>query len=307
MDSPLPFLKTTNRMINQRSNDDAEVGQWPKRVAILGVGLLGGSVAMAIRRFNPKVELVAWARSDKKKSEFARLDLFNHIADSVDASVEHCDVVVVASPVNHIAELVGRASINSPATCLITDVGSTKLGIVQSVDCDRVARERFVAAHPIAGSEKTGVFHARDDLFDQKSILLTPGDFVSPRCVEKAHLFWRLTGGITQEMTPKDHDTHLAVISHVPHLVSSLVAKVAPPEARALAGSGWNDITRVAAGDPAMWTAICQENRAAISSELQRVREEFERLQKIVDTADDTALRAWLAEAQEIKNTPHSS
>ena len=108
-------------------------------------------------------------------------------------------------------------------------------------------------------------------------------------------------------MTPKDHDTHLAAISHVPHLVSSLVAKVTPVEARALAGSGWSDITRVAAGDPEMWTAICQENREAISRELDRVRQEMDRLQQIVDNADDATLQGWLAEAQKIKQrTPPS-
>ena len=290
-----------------RSNENTGGTNWPARVAVLGVGLLGGSVAKALRELHPGVELVAWVRSKEKLADLSTLGIFDHVTDSLEASVRQCDVVVVASPVNHIAKLVREASLHCPANCLITDVGSTKLGIVDSVDQDPKARERFVAAHPIAGSEKTGIAHSRADLFVQKRILLTPGQYVDPKWLAKAHAFWGLTRGITQEMMPKDHDTHLAAISHVPHLLSSLVAKVAPSDARALAGSGWNDITRVAAGDPAMWTAICQENRTAISEELNRVREEFDRLQKIVDTADDASLQAWLAEAQEIKNTPPPS
>ena len=289
------------------SNKNTGGTQWPIRVAVLGVGLLGGSVAKALRRSNSEMELVAWARSDKKVADISSHEIFDQVTDSIQAAVDRCDVVVVASPVNHIAKIVKEANLYCSEDCLITDVGSTKYGIVQSIDQDPEARKRFVAAHPIAGSEKTGVGHSRADLFDQKRILLTPGQYVDPVWVQKAHVFWRLTGGITQEMMAKDHDTHLAAISHVPHLVSSLIAKVAPSDARALAGSGWNDITRVAAGDPAMWTAICQENRAAISEELERVRQEFDHLQMILDTTDDATLQAWLSEAQEIKNTTPKS
>jgi prephenate dehydrogenase len=299
--------KMARRMKKQRLSENSSSPQWPNRVAVLGVGLLGGSVAKSLRRANPDIHLVAWARSGAKASALAESGIFNQVCDSIEQSVDQCDVVVVASPVSHIARLVHEAAVYSPNHCLITDVGSTKLRIAEAVDEDPAACGRFVAAHPIAGSEKTGIEHAQEDLFDQKLILLTPGSRVTTPWIEKATLFWRLTGGIIREMTPKDHDTHLAAISHVPHLVSSLVAKVAPRAARGLAGSGWNDITRVAAGDPQMWTAICQENRAAISQELQRVREEFARLQQIIDEADDAQLHDWLAEAQNIKNNPPSS
>ena len=299
--------KMARRMKKQRLIEISSNPRWPSRVAVLGVGLLGGSVAKSLRRAIPEIHLVAWARSEAKACELAESGIFDRVCDSVARSVAECDVVVVASPVSHIAGLVHEAAIHSPPDCLITDVGSTKLRIAEAVDEDPVACERFVAAHPIAGSEKSGVEHAREDLFDQKVVLLTPGRRVTTPWVERATLFWRLTGGVIREMTPKDHDTHLAAISHVPHLVSSLVAKVAPRAARGLAGSGWNDITRVAAGDPKMWTAICQENRAAISQELQRVHRELTRLQQIIDEADDAQLQAWLAEAQDMKNNPPSS
>lgn len=274
---------------------------WPSRVAILGVGLLGGSVAKSLRRYSPRLQLVAWARDESKQERLRALGLFDDVRISITDAVQDCDVVVVASPVDRIAELVRQAVAASPANCLVTDVGSTKLGIVEALENDPQSREKFVAAHPIAGSERSGVEHSSSDLFDEKWIVITPGQSTRRSWVEKAAAFWQLTGGKTREMTPKDHDTHLAAISHVPHLVSALIAKVAPPDARPLVGSGWMDITRVAAGDPEMWAAICQENRKAISYELHRVRQEFDHLQKLVDNQQDEALRDWLSDAQQIK------
>ena len=290
------------RMKKQRLTEISSNPRWPSRVAVLGVGLLGGSVAKSLRRANPEIHLVAWARSEAKASELAESGIFDRVCDSVARSVAECDVVVVASPVSHIAGLVHEAAIHSPPDCLITDVGSTKLRIAEAVDEDPVACERFVAAHPIAGSEKSGVEHAREDLFDQKVVLLTPGRRVTTPWVERATLFWRLTGGVIREMTPKDHDTHLAAISHVPHLVSALVARLPPHDARPLVGSGWQDITRVAAGDPEMWTAICQANQEAIIHELERFSNELNQLKQLMSLQDGDSLKAWLAEAKQLKH-----
>lgn len=274
---------------------------WPRRVAILGVGLLGGSVALSIRRRRPESTFVGLARSDAKADHLRRLGVVDEVARSVADACVGCDVVVVAAPVDRIAGLVGESAEVTPDDCLITDVGSTKAGIVESVARDPAAREKFVAAHPIAGSEKSGPQHASETLFEGKLVVLTPHDCTERRLVAKADRFWRLTGGTTLEMGPDVHDTHLAAISHVPHLVSALVARMAHPEARPLVGSGWTDITRVAAGDPTMWTAICGENRGAIRKELARFADELARLQAILDLNDGEALRAWLTEAQQIK------
>ncbi len=231
---------------------------WPQRVGVLGVGLLGGSVALSIRRIRPHSTFVGLARSQTKVDQLRSLGIVEEIATSIEQVCEGCDVVVVAAPVDRIAELVAEASAASPRDCLITDVGSTKGGIVAALAADPIATGKFVAAHPIAGSEKSGPEHATATLFDGKLIVLTPGDQTDRRLLAKADAFWRLTGGNTMEMGPADHDTHLAAVSHVPHLVSALVARMAHPQARPLVGSGWNDMTRIAAGDPTMWTAICR-------------------------------------------------
>jgi prephenate dehydrogenase len=220
---------------------------------------------------------------------------------SIEQAAGDCDVIVVASPVDRIAALVIEAATVSPAHCLVTDVGSTKGGIVAAIARKPSADRKFLAAHPIAGSEKSGAEHASATLFDEKVVVLTPTDRTDPALLEKARHFWRLTGGSPVQMSPSQHDVLLAAISHVPHLVSALIAKMAPPEARPLAGSGWQDITRVAAGDPTLWTAICQENRDSIRQQLGRFSDELNCLRRILDDEDDETLRAWFAEAKQVK------
>ncbi len=278
------------------ANDD-----WPRRVAILGVGLLGGSVALSIRRVRPQTTFVGFARSEEKRQRLQQGGIVDCVADSIPHACRQCDAVVVAAPVDHIAAMVIEAAKACPDDCLITDVGSTKGEIVASVSAAPQAARKFIAAHPIAGSEKSGAEHASPTLFDGKLIVLTPLPPLDAALLDKADRFWRLTGGATREMPPAEHDAHLAAVSHVPHLVSALVARMADSEARPLVGSGWQDITRVAAGDPTLWTAICQENRPAILEELCRFSTELDRLCRIIDDEEYTTLKSWLAEAKQVK------
>lgn len=275
--------------------------EWPRQVAILGVGLLGGSVALALRRTLPQIRIVGLTRSQQKRQYLSEQGIVDVAALTLSEACQGSDVVVVAAPVDRIAEMVIPAAESSPPDCLITDVGSTKHGLVETVSGHPAVAKRFVPAHPIAGSEKSGPEHATSNLFDKKLVVLTPTETTEPKLLEKAHRFWRLTGAQSCEMTPSEHDTHLAAISHMPHLVAALVAKMAASETLPLAGSGWRDITRVAAGDPTLWTAICSENRTAIGDELERLAVELGRLRQMLQDADNDALHRWLSEAKKIK------
>lgn len=274
---------------------------WPRRVAILGVGLLGGSVAMAMRRARPDCHVVGYARSEEKCRRLEASGVVDEAFESIAEACRGSDVIVVASPVDRIGAMIIEAAGHAPPDCLITDVGSTKRGIVAAVAADPTAADRFVPAHPIAGSEKSGAEHAVTTLFDGKVVVLTPKESSDPALVEKADHFWKLTGGETIYLSAEQHDAHLAAVSHVPHLVSALVARMADSEARSLVGSGWQDITRVAAGDPTLWTAICQENRLAIGQQLERLASELDALRRVIDSCDDEALKSWLAEAKRMK------
>ncbi len=277
---------------------------WPRRVTVLGVGLLGGSVALAIRRRRPNATLIGTARSEQKCDQLVAAAIVDQATMCVETACHQSDVVVVAAPVDRIASLVIEAAEASPRDCVITDVGSTKQQIVDEVAGRPGVASKFVAAHPIAGSEKSGFQHAKADLFDGRAVILTPtaqNDFAA---IEKVNRFWQLVGGEIHTMSAADHDTHLAAISHVPHLVSALIAHLATDQSRSLAGSGWDDMTRVAAGDPTIWTAICRQNRQAILTELRRLADQLEQLrQTLSQTSDqaDQAIHTWLAEAKRIK------
>lgn len=286
----------------QTPRTTAVADDWPRRVAILGVGLLGGSVALALRRVRPHSTFVGYVRRQDKCRRLIDAGIVDEAVTSIEAASCDCDAIVVATPVDQIAPMAVTAALSSPDGCLITDVGSTKQRIVAAVSSQPAAGNKFVAAHPIAGSEKSGAHYAQATLLDEKLVILTPTDQTDANQLEKADHFWRLTGGQTRQMSPQEHDTHLAAVSHVPHLVSALVARMADPESRPLVGSGWQDITRVAAGDPALWTAICQENRVAISRQLEKLAADLDQLRQLVDGERDALLVAWLAEAKQVKD-----
>ena len=275
---------------------------FPSRVGIVGAGLLGASVAMSLRRKNPDTRLVAFSRSESKRNAAIESGIFDEAFCSLDDTVTDCDVVVIGTPVDLIADIACQVAELSSQDCLITDVGSTKAGIVADVETHHLASKKFVAAHPIAGSEKTGLEHADATLFDDKVIVITPGNHTDPVMLGRADSFWQWTGGRTEMMTPSEHDAHLAAVSHVPHLMSCLVALRADPDALSLVGSGWRDITRVAAGDPAMWAAICKENRDAIGQELAGLRDSLVELCEVVGKSDDQALQKWLTEAKSARD-----
>ena len=304
-------------------SDDAgsHDGPWPRRVAILGVGLLGGSVGLALRRSRPSAERVGWIRSPATRERALAAGAIDRAVADLGEACAGCDVIVVATPVDRIAGLVLAACRHAPDDCLVTDVGSTKRQIVAAVGGDPSARRKFVPAHPIAGGEKAGVEHATASLFDGRMVVLTPPGRVAPgpaaaaepsdpamvaaenRC-RSAEAFWRSLGAETLRMSAEDHDAHLASTSHVPHLVAAAVARLVTAESHPLVGTGWLDATRIAAGDPDLWTAIVAANRSAILARLDSLRGDLDELRSRISSADDPGLTAWLAEAKRIRDRP---
>ncbi len=274
---------------------------WPRRIAIVGVGLLGGSVAGAIRKQIPHVHVAGCVRSQERQRKLVELGILDSASSSLEEVCRDAEVVVVGTPVDKIAELSIQAAKVSPSHCLITDVGSTKRSIVEAIEKNDLASQLFVGAHPIAGSEKTGAEHARDNLFENKVIVLTPTASTSDSAMARAERFWRLTGSRIVTLSPEDHDTHLASVSHVPHLASSAITMLVSDASASLVGSGWLDITRVAAGDPAMWLAICQENRTAVHDQLKRLANSIDEVCQMIASGDDESLLSWLEQAKRIR------
>lgn len=269
-------------------------------IAVIGLGLLGGSVAKALRRQHPRANrrLIGCARREETRRLALDSGAFDDVTDNAIEAAREADLVVIATPVDRIACLAIAIASACPQV-LITDVGSTKYNIVAAVNEVPIAAARFIAAHPIAGSEKAGIEHSQADLFDGKPIILTPSGNELPGAVAAVHAFWQSTGGRVIQLSPRRHDDLLAITSHTPHLLSALIANQLPDEAISMVGSGWLDTTRIAAGDAGLWTAIVVENRDAILASLQSSAADLANLIEIIRTADNKSLTEFLHQAKQ--------
>jgi prephenate dehydrogenase len=271
-----------------------------RRLAIVGVGLLGGSVAKAARARGIAQEIVGVGR-DVGRLDAARRDgAADRVTTDLADGVRDADVVVLGAPVVTLLSLLEAvASVVSPET-IVTDVGSTKGAIVAAAErLRRVRPLRFVGSHPMAGSEKSGYAHARTDLFDGATVIVTPTETSEPTAVKTVTALWEALGaGRVVTLDPDAHDRAVAAISHLPHLVAfALVDAVErfEPGAFDVAARGFRDTTRIAAADPTMWEEIFLANRTAIAAGLEQFRDSLSDLARLVADGDGAALRAAIA------------
>lgn len=260
----------------------------PRRAAVVGTGLIGASVGMALRRSGWHVTgSDADPDVERRAGELGALD---------DVGVDpHAELTVVAVPVGSVPE-VARAALARGS--VVTDVGSVKAPVVAAVD-----DPRFVGGHPMAGSEALGPEGARPDLFDGAVWVLTPTESTDSAAHALVHSALAGLGADVVTLGPAQHDRMVATISHVPHLVAATMMRLAAERGTSesallrLAAGGFRDMTRVAAGDPAMWIDICAENRDAILDVLDGLVASLEGVRDVVARSDAGALRAQLDEA----------
>ena len=262
-------------------------------VAIIGVGLIGGSIGLALRARGLAERIVGIGRHPEALDEARRLGAIDEATTELARGVAGADVAVVCTPVTRIVEDVRLAAENGPERLLITDAGSTKRRIVEAVERDARGRGAFVAGHPIAGSERKGVAHARADLFEDRVCVLTPTGYTPGDRLARARAFWSSLGCRIVEMSPAAHDDALALTSHLPHAVAAALAAAIPAETLALAAGAYRDGTRVAGADAALWAGIFRENRAAVLHALTRFQDELARFRRALEAEDDAALRSW--------------
>jgi prephenate dehydrogenase len=262
-------------------------------VTIVGVGLIGGSIGRALRTRRLSSRVVGVGRSEARLAEAVRLGVVDEATTDLRAGVSGADVVVVCTPVSQVAHFAIRAAELGPPGVLVTDAGSTKRTIVETVEADERARATFVAAHPIAGSERSGAAHAEPDLFVGRPCVLTPTPRTPAERLERARAFWLALGCWLMELDPAAHDERLALTSHLPHAVASALAGTVPTEALELAAGAYRDGTRVAAADGALWAAIFHENRTALIRALDRFDRQLKTFRRALEADDTSALLAW--------------
>lgn len=246
-------------------------------VAIVGVGLIGGSIGLSLRHRIPKTRVIGIGRNPERLRLAHELHAISEVAESLEAGVQDARLIVIGSPVDSIPSLAEQVAAHCPTDAVITDVGSTKQHVVEAVNKRlNAAGHRdgpvFVGSHPLAGKETTGVEHAEADLLVDRTVVVTPTEETPPEPLELLESFWRTLGARVVSMTPAEHDDALASTSHLPHVVAALLASVTPEETLPLVSTGWLDTTRVAAGDIEMWRQILAHNRTSVL----RCLEEFE-------------------------------
>lgn len=271
-----------------------------RRLAVVGVGLLGGSVAKAARAQGLAREIVGVGRDGARLQPALADGTLDRATTDVAAGVRDADLVVLAAPVRTIEELLPHVWRAAAEDALVTDVGSTKRAIVSVAQ--RLALGRavaFVGSHPMAGSEQSGFAVARADLFQGATVIVTPAETSPPAAIKTVTAFWEGAGaGRVLTLDADAHDRAVAAISHVPHLVAfALMDGVARFDAAALdvAARGFLDTTRIAASDPVVWEEIFLANRDAIGTGLRTFERALGDLARLVEAADAPALRAALA------------
>jgi prephenate dehydrogenase len=277
-------------------------------VAIVGVGLIGGSVGLALRHRNLAKKVVGAGSRPATLDAALQLGAITAIAADLKSAVAEADLVVVCAPVGHIIDQVRQiAPLCRPGT-LITDAGSTKAEIVdqleQAAASDRAwNREvRFVGSHPLAGNEKKGPQHARADLFAGRTVVLTPTASTRSEDCQTLADFWTSLGARVVQMPADEHDRALAATSHLPHLLSAAIAASTPEQYVTLTAGGWQDTTRIAAGDPLLWRQIMLANRAHLLASLDRFTRLLADWRKVLDTGDAVELERLLREAKRIRD-----
>jgi prephenate dehydrogenase len=263
-------------------------------LSLVGVGLLGGSVALAARQRRVVTRVIGCDRSEDVLRRALDLHLIDEATTDLQHAVAEADIVVFCTPVSMIVEQVLQCVPWYRSGTLVTDVGSTKAAIARGIEGRLPQGVTFIGSHPLAGSEKSGPEYARADLFENRLVVVTPGKDATIDDCTRVMDFWHLLGASVKPLSPEEHDRALAMTSHLPHLVASVLAGVLPEEWRGLTATGFRDTTRIAAGNIEMWRAIFQANQPALLEMVERFREQLEEFRVALQKQDAEAITRLL-------------
>ncbi len=241
-----------------------------KNVAIVGVGLIGGSIGLALRERKLAETVIGIGRRQGSLRIARRSGAVTNTTIDIAKGVAEAELVILCSPVGLIVEQAQIAAQHAPEGTLITDAGSTKQLIVEALDTSLPRGCRFLGGHPLAGSEKSGPSYAQANLFEGRVAILTPTLNTHAHDYDLLEQFWQALGAVVVKMPPAEHDRTLSMISHLPHVIASMLAATMPETYLRLGGSGLRDTTRLAAGSPHLWRQIMAENRENILDALEQ-------------------------------------
>ncbi|MEI8177530.1 prephenate/arogenate dehydrogenase family protein [Aestuariivirga sp.] len=267
------------------------------RVALIGIGLIGSSLAHALRKQNLAGDITGYARSEATRARALELGLVDHIFPTASEAVKDADLVILCSPVGTYGALAQEIGPALKTGAILTDVGSVKGAVVKDVLPHVPKGVNFIPGHPIAGTEQSGPESGFAELFINRWCILTPLPDSDPGAVERLGEFWRSCGSNVEIMTPEHHDLVLAITSHLPHLIAYNIVstaadleEVTSSEVIKYSAGGFRDFTRIAASDPTMWRDVFLNNKDAVLEMLGRFSEDLSALQRAIRWGDGEML-----------------
>lgn len=279
-----------------------------KKLVIFGVGLIGGSVALALKKAGSTVQIIGVGRTSQSLQTALDLGVIDTATSNIADALQNADIVLIAAPVAQTPAILNSIKPHLAATTVITDAGSTK-GDVLTCAKEILGTQfsQFVGGHPIAGAEKSGVTAATADLYLNKNVVLTPTSETDTQSIQSVRLLWQACGANVSEMSAETHDGIFAAVSHLPHLLAfALVDEVATrPNAEQLFGfaaSGFRDFTRIAGSHPEMWRDISLANKAALLNEITAYQKELSHLKQLLEHDDGDSLHALFERASVARN-----
>jgi cyclohexadieny/prephenate dehydrogenase len=278
------------------------------KIALIGIGLIGGSIALEVRKRGLARTIVAATRKPETAALANRLKLVDHCGTDLAAAAEGADLVIVCTPVGACGAATATIAPKLKAGCIVSDVGSVKQTVIADMAPHIPKGVHFVPAHPIAGTENSGPEAALLDLFQGRWCIVTPLPDSDPAAVDKLEAFWKALGSDVSRIDPANHDRVLAIISHLPHLIAYTIVGTADDlgghlntEVLKYAAGGFRDFTRIAASDPTMWRDIFMTNKEAVLEVLQRFQEDLFYLQRAIRWGEGDKLFDLFSRTREIR------
>jgi cyclohexadieny/prephenate dehydrogenase len=281
-----------------------------ERVAIIGIGLIGSSLARVIRRDSPKTQIVACARRAETLAAVRRLKIADETTDDPAAAVVGADLVVIATPLSAYAEIAAKIAPGLKDGAIVTDVGSVKEAAIRDLLPALRAGVHLVPGHPVAGTEHSGPEAGFAEMFRDRWCILTPLPDTAPGALAKVTALWQLAQMKVVTMPAEHHDRVLAMTSHLPHLIAYTIVGTAnalgddlKSEVIAFSAGGFRDFTRIAASDPVMWRDIFLNNREAVLDVIQRFSEDLTALQRAIRRGEGDTLEDWFIRTRAIRRS----
>ena len=269
-----------------------------KNVAIFGVGLIGGSIGMALRKRGLAKTVVGIGRRQVTLRSARRVGAVTNTTVEPAKGVAEAELVVVCTPVDQIADHVRLVAQHCPEGTLITDVGSTKQSIVEELDGKLPRGCRFLGSHPLGGREKAGPSYADAELFEGHVALITPTKNTRAEDFDLLEQFWSDLGSVVIQMSPEEHDRAVAITSHLPHVIATALASTVPEKYFRLVGAGLLDTTRIASGDPRVWKGVFMLNRANVLASLEQYAANLNSLVTAIHKGDPAELEQLITSAK---------